>query len=158
MTDPKADASLPRALDPSRVEPEFGSSYPEHLRGPVAGRVRRRLGNALGLSGFGVNLTRLEPGAQSALRHWHTREDEFVYVVEGVLTLRTDAGDVALTAGMCAGFPAGKPDGHCLINLSDRPATYLEVGNRVDGDEAHYPEEDLWCRGKKFFHRDGRPW
>lgn len=157
MTD-QTDASSPCALDPSRVEPEYGSGYPEHLRGAVAGRVRRRLGNALGLTGFGVNLTRLEPGAQSALRHWHTREDEFVYVVEGELTLRTDAGDTVLTAGMCAGFPAGKPDGHCLINLSGRPAAYLEMGNRVDGDEAHYPEEDLWYRGKKFFHRDGRPW
>ena len=158
MIDQKTDAAPPRALDPSRVEPVFGSSYPVHLRGAVAGRARRRLGDARGLSGFGVNLSRLEPGAQSALRHWQSREDEFVYVVEGVLTLRTDAGEVSLTAGMCAGFPAGKPDGHCLINLSDRPATYLEVGNRVDGDEAHYPEEDLWYRGKKFFHRDGRPW
>lgn len=147
------------ALDPADVAPEIGSTvYPEPFRAAVAGRERRRLGNVFGLAAFGVNLTRLAPGAQSALRHWHTRQDEFVYVVEGELTLRSDAGETRLTAGMCAGFPAGRPDGHCLINLSGQPAAYLEIGNRIDDDGAHYPDEDLCYRDRRFFHRDGRPW
>jgi uncharacterized cupin superfamily protein len=146
-------------LDPASLDAKTGASlYPEAFRAAVAGRTRRRLGAALGLTGFGVNLTRLEPGASSALRHWHTREDEFVFIVEGELVLRTDAGDTPLKAGMCAGFKAGDPDGHCLINLSDRPAVYLEMGNRAEGDEAHYPDDDLWYRDKSFYHRDGRPW
>lgn len=161
-TDKPADrcgATPSCVLDPAAMAAPIGvSGYPEPFRAAVAGRARRRLGEALGLKGFGVNLTRLEPGAQSALRHWHTSEDEFVYVLEGELILQTDAGETVLTAGMCAGFRAGDPDGHCLINRSSQPATYLEVGNRVPGDEAHYSDADLWWRDKQFFHRDGRPW
>nr|WP_282184535.1 cupin domain-containing protein [Azospirillum baldaniorum] len=105
-------------------------------------------------------MTRLEPGAASALRHWHTRQDEFVYVLDGELTLVTDAGETVLRPGMCAGFPAGKPDGHQLVNRSDEPATYLEVGDRSAGDEAHYPDEDLRYDSVTdlFTHRDGTPW
>ncbi|CAO3375109.1 cupin domain-containing protein [Azospirillum argentinense] len=148
-------------LDPAAIGAKLGATdYPEPFRAAVAGRLRKRLGNPLGITNFGVNLTRLEPGAASALRHWHTRQDEFVYVLEGELTLVTDAGETILRPGMCAGFPAGRPDGHQLVNRSDEPATYLEVGDRSAGDEAHYPDEDLRYDGVTdlFTHRDGSPW
>lgn len=151
----------PPVLDPAVVGATLGATdYPEPFRAAVAGRLRKRLGNPLGITNFGVNLTRLEPGAASALRHWHTRQDEFVYVLEGELTLVTDAGETVLRPGMCAGFPAGKPDGHQLVNRSDEPATYLEVGDRSAGDEAHYPDEDLRYDSATdlFTHRDGTPW
>jgi uncharacterized cupin superfamily protein len=106
-------------------------------------RVKRRLGRALGFTGMGVNLVTLAPGAQSALRHWHTLEDEFVYMLEGEVVLVTNAGEQRLAAGMCAGYPAGRRDGHHMINRSDRPARYLEVGTSVPGDNAFYPDDDL---------------
>ncbi|MCW5774634.1 MAG: cupin domain-containing protein [Rhodospirillaceae bacterium] len=124
----------------------------------MAGRERRRLGNALGLENFGVNLVRLEPGSESALRHWHTQQDEFVWVLEGELTLVTDAGPQVLTAGMCAGFPKGKADGHHLVNRSGKDAWYLEVGDRSPGDKGAYPDEDLVATvttSYKFTRRDG---
>ena len=161
---PSAKPSVPPeppVLDAAAVGAKLGASgYPEPFRAAVAGRLRKRLGNPLGITNFGVNLTRLEPGAASALRHWHTRQDEFVFVLEGELTLVTDAGDTLLRPGMCAGFPAGRPDGHQLVNRSDEPATYLEVGDRTAGDEAHYPDEDLRYDGTAdlFTHRDGTPW
>ncbi|WP_114859955.1 cupin domain-containing protein [Azospirillum brasilense] len=148
-------------LDPAAVGAKLGATgYPEPFRAAVAGRLRKRLGNPLGITNFGVNLTRLEPGAASALRHWHTRQDEFVYVLDGELTLVTDAGETVLRPGMCAGFPAGKPDGHQLVNRSEAPATYLEVGDRSAGDEVHYPDEDLRYDSATdlFAHRDGTPW
>lgn len=151
----------PPVLDPAAVGAKLGATdYPEPFRAAVAGRLRKRLGNPLGITNFGVNLTRLEPGAASALRHWHTRQDEFVYVLDGELTLVTDAGETILRSGMCAGFPAGRPDGHQLVNRSDEPATYLEVGDRSAGDEAHYPDEDLRYDGATdlFTHGDGTPW
>ncbi|WP_247876224.1 cupin domain-containing protein [Azospirillum brasilense] len=152
---------MPPVLDPAAVGAKLGATdYPEPFRAAVAGRLRKRLGNPLGITNFGVNLTRLEPGAASALRHWHTRQDEFVYVLDGELTLVTDAGETVLRPGMCAGFPAGRPDGHQLVNRSDEPATYLEVGDRTAGDEAHYPDEDLRYDSATdlFTHRDGTPW
>ncbi|MDQ2101305.1 cupin domain-containing protein [Azospirillum isscasi] len=148
-------------LDPAAVEARPGvTGYPEPFRAAVAGRLRKRLGNPLGITNFGVNLTRLEPGAASALRHWHTRQDEFVYVLEGELTLVTDAGETLLRPGMCAGFPAGKPDGHQLVNRSGEPAAYLEVGDRTAGDEVDYPDDDLRYDGTadRYSHRDGTPW
>ncbi len=134
------------ALDPKTVEGRRGTAYPEPLRARVAGREKRALGNALGLENFGVNLVRLEPGAASALRHWHTKQDEFVWVLEGELTLVTDAGPQLLTPGLCAGFPAGKADGHHLVNRSQRDAVYLEIGDRSPGDAATYPDDDLKAR------------
>ncbi|HEX2479144.1 MAG TPA: cupin domain-containing protein, partial [Geminicoccaceae bacterium] len=117
----------------------------------VETRAKRPLGDATGLTQFGVNLVELPPGCWSSQRHWHTHEDEFVYVVDGELTLVTDAGEQVLSAGMAAGFPAGTPDGHHLINRTDRPATYLEVGTRRDEvDECDYPDIDMAVR-----HRDG---
>jgi len=123
-------------------------------------RVKRRLGDACGLTRFGVNLVTLGPGGQSALRHWHTLEDEFVYVLSGEVTLVTDAGEQVLAAGMCAGYPAGARDAHHLINRGSAPAMYLEIGNRIDGDNAFYPHDDLmWAddgSGVYGAHKDGR--
>ncbi|BAI72232.1 hypothetical protein AZL_015940 [Azospirillum sp. B510] len=149
----------PPVIDPASLSAETGATdYPQPFRGQVAGRHRVVLGDPLGLSNFGVNLTRLAPGASSALRHWHSRQDEFVYVVEGELTLVTDAGETPLSAGMCAGFPHGVADGHRLINHGDRPASYLEVGDRGAGDEIDYSDEDMVWRDGAYRHRDGRVW
>src|SRR5919201_5272282 len=131
------------ALDPKTVEEKRGSGYPEPFRSRMGDRAKRRLGDACGLTKFGVNLVTLGPGGKSALRHWHTLEDEFVYVLEGELVLVTGAGEQRLTPGMCAGYPAGSRDAHHMINRSDRPARYLEIGNRIDGDNAFYPDDDL---------------
>lgn len=147
------------ALDPATVAQEHGTLFPEPFRSRIGPRVRQRLGDALGLSQFGVNLVTLPPGARSALRHWHTLEDEFVYVLAGELALVTDAGEQTLTAGMCAGFKAGVRDGHHLVNHSTRPAQYLEVGSRREGDVAGYPDDDLLLvltvDGEKVLHKDG---
>lgn len=152
----------PPALDPAVVPAASGSSYPEPFRSRVATRRKQRLGDALGLTNFGVNLTTLPPGAASALRHWHSREDEFIYVVSGELTLITDDGEQQLATGMCAGFPAGKADGHCLVNRTDRDAVYLEVGDRRPGDDVTYPDDDLVARGtpqgRRFTKKDGTPY
>lgn len=150
------------ALDPAAVAATTRTNYPEPFRARVASRIKQRLGDALGLRNFGVNLTTLAPGGQSALRHWHARQDEFIYVLTGELVLVTDAGEQLLAPGMCAGFPAGKADGHCLINRTGRDATYLEIGDRTPGDAATYPDDDLrasaagtgWC----FTRRDGTPY
>jgi uncharacterized cupin superfamily protein len=136
----------PPALDPRSVAGRKTTLYPEPLRQRVAGREKRALGQALGLKNFGVNLVRLEPGAQSALRHWHDRQDEFVWVVEGEITLVTNAGAQVLTAGMCAGFPAGTGDGHHFINRTTTDVWYLEVGDRSPGDTVVYPDDDLAAR------------
>lgn len=134
------------AIDPATLSVRTGSPHPAPFRAPVAGRRKRVLGDPAGLSQFGVNLVELPPGTWSSLRHWHSREDEFVYVLEGELVLVTDAGEQVLARGMAAGFPAGKADGHHLINRSDRPARYLEVGSRIAGDECTYPDADLRVR------------
>lgn len=131
------------ALDPATVSPRSTSGYPEHFRPRVLPREKRALGDALGLTKIGVNLTTLMPGKESALRHFHTHEDELVFVVEGEVVLRTDEGEQVLTAGMCAGFPAGVRDGHQILNRGDRPARYLEISNRDPGDGAEYPDDDL---------------
>lgn len=126
----------------------------------MAGREKRTLGDLFGLSNFGVNLTRLAPGAMSALRHAHTVQDEFIYLLEGHAVLVTDAGETALSPGMCAGFKAGTGDGHQLINRSNADVVYLEVGDRSAGDTASYPDDDLKASlgpdGKYLFtHKDG---
>ena len=148
------------ALDPATVTARTSTGYPtEEMRKAVAGRAKRALGDALGLTTFGVNLTRLEPGASSALRHWHRRQDEFVFVLDGELTLVTDAGEQTLGPGACAGFAGGVPDGHHLVNRTSAPATYLEVGDRLPGDGAEYPDHDLRVRatgsGWKYTRKDG---
>ncbi len=150
----------PPALDPATVAEDNTTGYPPPYRPVVAGRFRRRLGEALGLEDFGVNLTRLEPGAATALPHWHSAEDEFVYILEGEVVLVTEAGEQRLGPGMCAGFPKGRPEAHCLVNRSDRPALLLEVGTRrPEQDEVVYPGVDLRALpGRRFAHADGRPW
>ncbi len=157
--DATGGASAPAALDPATLPPRTGSSYPEPFRDVVGAREKRALGDAFGLEGFGVNLVRLPPGCWSSQRHWHTLEDELVYLLEGELVLVTDAGEQVLMPGMVAGFPAGKPDGHHLQNRSGRDALYLEVGGRIATDEADYPDIDLQLRLRDgayvFQHRDG---
>ena len=133
------------AIDASTVPPRSASLYPEPFKSRVLPREKRALGDAFGLTRVGVSLTTLLPGKESSMRHFHTREDELVYLLEGEVVLRTDAGETVLTAGMCAGFPAGARDGHQLVNRSDRPARYLEISNRDPGDIAEYPDEDLAC-------------
>ena len=148
------------ALDPATVGAKHRSGYPEPFRSRMGERAKRRLGDACGLAKIGVNLVTLGPGGQSALRHWHTQEDEFVYVLTGELVLITRDGEQVLGAGMCAGYPAGKKDAHHFVNRSPAPATYLEIGNRIEGDNAYYPDDDLlWGEdesGVFAAHKDGR--
>ena len=152
------------ALDPRTLEPKSRSGYPAAYAARVLPRAVRALGDALGLTRIGVNLATLLPGKESSMRHWHTHEDEFVYVLEGEVVLRTDAGEQRLTAGMCAGFPAGSRDGHQLVNRGTRTARYLVVSNRDPQDTAHYSDGDvdlMWnapaARGR-MTRRDGTPY
>lgn len=146
------------ALNPSDLDPRTGSTYPDPFRARVTPREKR----ALGLTKIGVNLTTLFPGKESALRHHHSHEDELVFVLEGEVVLRTDEGEQVLTAGQCAGFPAGARNGHHLVNRSAAPARYLEISNRDPEDGAEYPDEDLSVRkvgGKYVYtHKDGTPY
>jgi uncharacterized cupin superfamily protein len=151
------------ALDPATIEPRNQSKYPEPYRSRVLPREKRALGDALGLTRIGVNLTTLMPGRESSMRHWHTHEEELVYILDGEVVLRTDAGEQTLTAGMCAGFVAGSGDGHQLVNRTARPAIYLEIANRDERDVGHYsdPEVDLVWNAPhapgRFTRRDGTP-
>lgn len=135
------------ALDPRTITARNGSGYPEPYRSRVLPREKRALGDALGLTRIGINHTTLHPGKESAMRHWHTHEDEFVFVLSGQVVLRTDEGEQVLEAGMCAGFPANSQtesgNGHQLVNRSTEPAVYLEISNRDPQDVAHYPDDDL---------------
>jgi uncharacterized cupin superfamily protein len=159
----EANRARPLAVLAAAVEPrKRPSNYPEPFAARVAGREKRALGDVFGLTNFGVNLTRLEPGAQSALLHRHSRQDEFVFILEGRPTLVTDEGDIALGPGMCAGFPAGGL-AHQLVNRTDTVVLYLEIGDRAPGDSGEYPTDDLEARlapdGRwAFFHKDGRPY
>lgn len=143
MTTPPAPAPKRPALDPATVTARTGTLYPAQYKPVVAGREKRALGDALGLTNFGVNLVRLPPGAASALRHWHSKQDEFVYVLEGEATLVTEAGAQVLGAGQCAGFVAGAADGHHLVNRSAADVVYLEIGDRSAGDVTTYPDPDV---------------
>ena len=160
--DAMTETPRPPALDPADVPARAGSSYPEAFREPCRTRIKRALGDALGLSNFGVNLVTLPPGAWSAQRHWHSREDEFVYVLEGELTLISEGGEQALGAGHAAGFPAGRADGHHLVNKGSAPATYLEVGDRRREDTVTYPDVDLHLtpgpEGRVFTDTQGKPY
>ena len=144
---------------PARIRP---SVYPEPFASRMVGREKRQLGDLFGLTNFGVNLTRLAPNSVSALRHTHTKQDEFVYILQGRPTLHTDEGRTQLSPGMCAGFKAGTGNGHRLINETTEEVVYLEVGDRTPGDEGSYPDDDLKAllvEGKwKFVHKDGKPY
>jgi uncharacterized cupin superfamily protein len=145
-------------IDVDTAPTRFGTGYPEPFKAPCVGRKKWRLGDAAGLTQFGVNLLRLPPGQWTAHRHWHHFEDEFVYVLEGEVVLVTDASEETLTAGDCAGFKVGDPDGHHLQNRSSQEAVLLEVGSRhPGGDGAEYPDIDLVlpAGGKGWRRKDG---
>jgi uncharacterized cupin superfamily protein len=146
-------------IDISKIATDARTGYPAPYDRVVVGRERKRLGNAAGLDQFGVNLTTLKPGASSALRHWHEREDEFVYVLEGELVLIEDDGETLLKAGDAAGFKANSGNGHHLVNTSSRNAVYLEVGTRSKLERVEYPEADLLVvrddRGFRYTHKNG---
>jgi len=159
MTTPKYPVAIVAADAPPRTKP---SVYPEPFFSRMAGRRKQPLGDLFGLANFGVNLTRIAPGGMSALRHAHSRQDEFVYVLEGHPTLHTDEGRARLSPGMCAGFRAGTGNGHRLVNETKEDVVYLEIGDRTPGDEGSYPDDDLkavMAEGKwTFFHKDGTPY
>ena len=149
-------------IDIASLPVDSRSTYPEPFNGVVEGRSRKRLGNAAGLDQFGVNLTTLKPGAASALRHWHEKEDEFVYVLEGELVLIDDGGETVLKPGDAAGFKASVRNGHHLVNKSTRDAVYLEIGTRSKHERAEYSDVDMLVirddKGARYTHKDGRPY
>ncbi|MCB9947055.1 MAG: cupin domain-containing protein [Rhodospirillaceae bacterium] len=161
MTD--TDTPGPLAIRADSAPPNTRPSlYPQPFAERVGGRKRHPLGDLFGLTNFGVNLTTMRPGSQSALLHRHRRQDEFIYVLQGEPTLVTDRGEVALSPGMCAGFPAGGV-AHQLVNRTDGDVVYLEIGDRTGGDDVAYPNDDLkavigpdgqW----QMIHKDGRPY
>ncbi len=158
-SEPQPPVAIAAAEAPPRIRP---SVYPPPFAARMAGREKRPLGDLFGLTNFGVNLTRLAPGAVSALRHAHSRQDEFIYVLAGTPTLVTDRGAVRLAPGDCAGFRAGSGDAHHLKNEGDTDVLYLEVGDRSPGDTVAYPDDDLAAHqvdgAWRFTHRDGRPY
>ncbi len=146
-------------INPENIPARTTSVYPEMFKLLMAGRSKQSLGDATGLKNFGVNLVKLAPNSCSALRHWHTKQDEFIYVLEGEITLVTNTGEQTLKPGMAAGFPAGEADGHNLINRSNSIATYLEIGDRTPDEQVTYPDVDLLAKhsakGWIFTHKDG---
>jgi uncharacterized cupin superfamily protein len=147
-------------FDPLSLPQSNSTSYPEPYRAENQRRWNRRLGDHVGLANFGVNVTRIEPGGQSSSRHWHSRQDEFIYVLSGEVILETDAGEETLRAGMCAGSPAGTRDGHRFLNRTDVDAMLLVVGDRTPEDEVGYPDIDMHGRlgpdGRyRFTRKDG---
>lgn len=142
---------------------KLGSGYPSPYDEPCVMRSRRVLGEMFGLTDFGVNMTELAPGAWSSQRHWHTAEDEFIYVLTGTPTLVTDAGETLLQPGMCAGFKAGVTNGHHLVNKGSGTVRYLEIGSRKPGDDGHYSDIDMQILGRgdaggRFTRRNGEPY
>jgi len=154
----------PVAVNAHDVAPrKTRSTYPDEFVARLGARIKRPLGDQFGLTIFGVNLTMLPPGAMSALRHAHTKQDELIYILEGTPTLITDAGETQLSPGMCAGFKCGTGDAHHLVNRGKTDAVYLEVGDRTLGDEVAYPDDDIVAiktpdGSRKFTHKDGRPY
>lgn len=158
-----SDQEIPVAVEATQVAPRTRLSiYPEPFASRMAGREKRALGDVFGLSNFGVNLTKLLPGAVSALRHAHSRQDEFIYILQGHPVLITDAGETQLSPGMCSGIKAGTGNGQQLLNRSNEEVRYLEIGDRSAGDAVVYPDDDLkavlvdgeW----QFAHKDGSPY
>jgi uncharacterized cupin superfamily protein len=148
--------------EPAKVEGRRGSGYPEEFAHGIEGRIKRALTDAQGLTQFCDNLTTLEPGAMSSHRHWHVKEDECVYILEGELVLVTDEGERVLRPGMAAGFPAGVANGHHLVNRSAAPATYLEIGTRSKDEDATYSDVDMRAKKRdgtfRFFTKAGEPY
>ena len=159
MSDSQKPVAIQAAAIPPRTKP---SNYPEPFFSRMLKREKRQLGDVFGLRNFGVNLTRLTPGGESALLHRHSKQDEFIYILEGEPTLITETAEVKLSPGMCAGFPAAG-EAHQLVNRTSQDVLYLEVGDRTPGDEGSYPNDDiqavLGADGKWLFtHKDGRPY
>ncbi len=161
MANDQGGPTAARVLDPGTLEEKASSAYPAHLSTELEGRFRRRLGDRLGIRNFGVNLLRLAPGAWSSQRHWHSRQDELIYVLEGEVVLTTDGGENVLGAGMVAAFPAGEANGHHLVNRGERDVLVLEIGDRAPGDEVVYPDVDMAARmglpAYTFSRKDGTP-
>ena len=158
-----SDAKTPVAVVAANLPPRAKSTgYPSIFAVRVMGRVKRPLGDVFGLKSFGVNLTTLKPGAESALRHSHARQDEFVYILEGNPVLRTDEGETFLSPGMCAGFRAGTGNAHHLVNRTSEDVVYIEVGDRAPGEVANYPDDDLKMMSidgqYHYLHKDGTPY
>jgi uncharacterized cupin superfamily protein len=149
-------------IDIGKIPIDTSSGYPEPLRRVVAGRERKRLGNAAGLDQFGVNLTTLKPGAASALRHWHHKEDELVFILEGEVVLIDDSGETVLKPGDAAAFKAGDPNGHHLVNKSGRDVVLLEIGTRSKHERAEYSDVDMLVirddQGTRYTHKNGEPY
>lgn len=149
-------------IDIASLKIETTTNYPAPFRDAVAGRERKRLGNAAGLDQFGVNLTRLKSGSQSSQRHWHESEDEFVYMLEGEVVLCEDGGETVLKPGDAAAWKAGVANGHCLVNRSTRDAVYLEIGTRAARDRVDYPDIDMKVRKEEgvlhYTHKSGEPY
>ena len=146
-------------IDVKAIPERRGSRYPKPFDAIAKDRVRQALGDAAGLTQFGVNLLQLPPGAASSQRHWHSAEDEFVYVVSGEVTLITDKGEEVLSAGDCAGFPKNDGDGHQIVNKSAAPAVCLEVGTRSDNDVCTYCDIDMVIGLRMgYTHKDGTPY
>jgi uncharacterized cupin superfamily protein len=143
-------------IDPAKATSRSGARYPAPHSAPCDKRSWLQLGDVAGLTQFGVNLCTLPPGAWSSQRHWHSHEDEFVWVTEGELVLVTDAGETVMRPGDCAGFKAGDGDGHVLQNRSDRPARFLAVGTRIEEDRVVYSDIDLTLEADgRFYRKDG---
>lgn len=160
MSRSKHDIAIHAADAPPKARQ---TNYPEPFAARVAGRSKQPLGDLFGLKNFGVNLTQLAPGAVSALRHAHSAQDEFIYILQGKPVLITDEGETPLQPGMCAGFKAGSGNAHHLVNRGDESVVYLEVGDRSPGDRATYPDDDLQAmldgRGQWVFTRkNGKPY
>jgi uncharacterized cupin superfamily protein len=149
-------------IDIANLKLDNATNYPEPFRQAVLGRWRKRLGNAVGLDQFGVNLTTLKPGAWSAQRHWHTAEDELIYLLEGELVLCENEGETVLKPGDAAGWKANMLDGHCLINRSKRDAVYLEIGSRAAREKVEYPDIDMRLErdesGARYMRKSGEPY
>ena len=148
-----------KKIDISALQSIVGTLYPPPFDEPCRARERKRLGDAAGLTQFGVNLLRLPPGAWSSQRHWHAKEDEFVYVVSGEVVLVSDAGEEVLRPGECAGFKGGDTNGHCLQNRGTADVTLLEIGSRIQGEYATYSDIDMKTEpGVGYVHKDGTPY
>ena len=149
-------------IDVAKLPTDTRTNYPPPYDRVVLGRERKRLGNAAGLAQFGVNLTTLKPGAASALRHWHEQEDELIFVLEGEVVLIEDDGETVLKPGDAAGFKANNPNGHHLVNKSNRDTVFLEVGTRSKYERAHYPDIDMMVvrddKGMRYTHKNGEPY
>jgi uncharacterized cupin superfamily protein len=149
-------------IDIDKLPLDCSTSYPPPFNKMVEGRARKRLGRAAGLTQFGVNICTLKPGAASSQRHWHEKEDELVYVLEGQVVLCEDDGETLLKAGDAAAWKAGVPNGHCLVNRSDRDAVFIEIGRRAPVERAHYSDIDMMAvrdeTGGRFLKKDGTPY